>query len=67
MNATRIGITLTGIVAVLSVLLACSTVWLMLTSPVTVVGALDQGSVRPIASQLATAVVTALRGLLAYL
>ncbi|MGE5359022.1 MAG: hypothetical protein ACM3NQ_08365 [Bacteroidales bacterium] len=67
MNATRIGITLTGLVALLSVVLACSTVWLVLTSPTAVAGALDRGSISPLAHELTMALVTALRGLLAYL
>jgi hypothetical protein len=67
MTWTRIGITLTGAAAVLSTLLAASTVWLLLTSPVSVAGALDQGAVAPLARQLAAVLVDALRGLLAYL
>jgi hypothetical protein len=67
MSWTRIGFSLTGAAAVLSTLLASSTVWLLLTSPVTVASALDQGTITPIVRQLATAFIDALRGLLAYL
>ncbi len=67
MSATRIGITLTGTVATLSILLAGSTIWLVLTNPATVVSALDEKNVAPAAHALAAALVTALRGLLSYL
>jgi hypothetical protein len=67
MTWTRIGITLTGTAAVLSVLIAGSTVWLLLTDPATIAGAIDQGTVTPLARQLAAVLVTAVRGLLAYL
>jgi hypothetical protein len=67
MSWTRIGMSFTGAAAVLSILLASSTVWLLLTSPVTVAGALKQGTVTPIVRQLVIAFVDVLRGLLAYL
>jgi hypothetical protein len=67
MTWTRIGMTLTGTAALLSALIAGSTVWLLLTSPTTIAGALDQGTVTPLVRQLGAVLVTALRGLLAYL
>lgn len=67
MNRPRIGMTVTATAAVLSILLAGSTVWLLLTSPATVADAFDQGTVTPIVRELATVFVEALRGLLAYL
>ncbi len=67
MSWTRIGITVTGMVAMVSISLAAFTIWLLLTSPATIAGALDQGTVVPLARQLAAVLVDALRGLLAYL
>jgi hypothetical protein len=67
MSWTRIGISLTGAAAAVSALLAGSTVWLLLTNPVTMAGALNQGTVTPLVRQLATVFIDALRGLLAYL
>ena len=67
MNRPRIGMTVTGTAGVLSILLAGSMVWLLLTSPITVARALDEGTVTPIVRQLATVLVEALRGLLVYL
>ena len=56
-----------GAVAVVSVLLAVSTVWLFLTSPVTVANAVNEGDVSPLVRSLADALFSALRGLLRYL
>ena len=67
MTWTRMSISLTGAAAVVSTLLATSTVWLLLTSPATVAGALDQGTVTPIVRELASALMDALRSLLSYL
>jgi hypothetical protein len=56
-----------GAVAVVSVLLAVSTVWLFLTNPVNVATAINEGDVSPLVRDLAQALVNALRGLLRYL
>ena len=56
-----------GAIAVVSVLLTVSTVWLFLTSPVTVATAVNEGDVSPLIRNLADALVTALRGLLRWL
>ncbi len=64
---TRMGIRLMGASAVVSALLAASTIWLVLASPTTVTLALDEGRIGPIARELAAALINAFRGLLAYL
>ena len=56
-----------GAVAVVSVLLAVSTVWLFLTNPVSVATAINEGDVSPLVRDLAQALFNALRGLLRYL
>jgi hypothetical protein len=56
-----------GAIAVVSVLLAASTVWLFLTNPVNVVNAINEGDVSPLVRDLAQVLVDALRGLLRYL
>jgi hypothetical protein len=56
-----------GAIAVVSVLLAVSTVWLFLTNPVTVANAVNEGDVSPLVRSLADALFSALRGLLRYL
>jgi hypothetical protein len=56
-----------GAVAVISVLLAASTVWLFLTNPINVANAISEGDVSPLVRDLAQVLVNALRGLLRYL
>jgi hypothetical protein len=56
-----------GVVAVVSVLLAVSTVWLFLTNPVTVANAINDGDVSPLVRSLAEVLFGALRGILRYL
>jgi hypothetical protein len=56
-----------GAIAVVSVLLTASTVWLFLTNPVNVVNAINEGDVSPLVRDLAQVLVNALRGLLRYL
>ncbi len=56
-----------GAIAVISVLLAVSTVWLFLTNPINVANAVNQGDVSPLVRNLADALFAALRGLLKYL
>jgi hypothetical protein len=54
-------------VAVFSAVLAGATIWLLLTNPVTVADAVNQGGVSPLVKELAQVVYEALRGLLKYL
>jgi hypothetical protein len=56
-----------GAIAVLSVLLAASTVWLFLTNPINVANAVNEGDVSPLIRNLADALFSALRGLLRWL
>ena len=56
-----------GAIAVVSVLLTASTVWLFLTNPVNVVNAINEGDVSPLVRDLAQVLFNALRGLLRYL
>ena len=56
-----------GAVAVVSVLLAVSTVWLVLTNPINVANAVNEGDVSPLVRSLADALFQALRGLLRWL
>jgi hypothetical protein len=54
-------------VAVIAAVMAAATIWLLLTDPVSVAGALNQGTVTPLVSQLAQVLATAFRDLLAWL
>jgi hypothetical protein len=62
-----LGVSLFSAVALLSVVLAVATVWLFLTSPVTVVTAVNQGEITPLVRDLAQLLFDALRGILKYL
>lgn len=63
----RVGASLVGVIGIVSVLLAGATIWLLLTDPVTVVDAVNEGNVSPFVRDLAQVLYAALRGLLKYL
>ena len=67
MRFERLGISLFGLVAIVSVVLAAATVWLLLTSPVTVATAVNDGEISPLVRELARVLLDALAGLLKYL
>ncbi len=70
MELERVGLTVFGAVAILSLVLAAATVWLFLTDPVTVANAVDavnQGDVSLLLRDLAEVLLQALEGLLKYL
>jgi hypothetical protein len=67
MRLQRLSVSLFGLIAVVSVLLAGATVWLLLTNPVTVANAVNEGEISPLVRDLAQALFSALRGLLKYL
>jgi hypothetical protein len=56
-----------GAVAVVSIVLAGASVWLLLTDPVAVATSVNQGEITPLVQQLAQVIFDALRGLLRYL
>jgi flagellar basal body-associated protein FliL len=61
-RVTSIGV----LVGVLAAVIAGATVWLMLTDPVTVVNAVDEGEVSPLVRRLAEVIYNAIAGLLGY-
>ena len=63
----RLGASLFGLIALVSVVLAVATVWLLLTNPVTVANAVSEGEVSPLVRELAEVLFNALSGLLKYL
>jgi hypothetical protein len=67
MRLQRLSMSLFGLVAVISVVLATATIWLFLTNPVTVANAVNEGEVSPLVRDLASVLFNALRGLLKYL
>lgn len=67
MELQRVGLSVFGAIAVISVVLALATVWLFLTDPVTVANAVNEGDVSPFVRDLARVILQALEGLLKYL
>ena len=67
MGFQRVSVSLFGLIAIVSVVLAAATVWLLLTNPVTVATAVNEGEVSPLVRELARVLLDALSGLLKYL
>jgi len=67
MRLQPLGVSLFGLIAIVSVVLAAATVWLLLTSPVTVATAVNDGEISPLVRELARVLLDALAGLLKYL
>jgi hypothetical protein len=63
----RVSLSLLGVVAFLSVVLAAATVWLFLTNPVTVANAVNEGDVSPLLKNIGELIYQALSGILKYL
>lgn len=60
-------VSVVGVIGVLCAILAGATIWLMLTDPVTMVSAVDEGEVSPLIRELAQVLFNAVAGLLKYL
>ncbi len=56
-----------GLIALVAAIIAAATIWLLLTDPVTVATAVDEGQVTPLIRELAQVIYDALAGLLRYL
>ena len=66
MSLVRIGMRVAGVVGVLAATLAASTIWLLLTDPVTVADAVSEQDVTPFVRQLANVIFQVLRQLVRY-
>jgi hypothetical protein len=67
MRYQQIGLSLFGLIAIVSIILASATIWLFLTNPVTVATAVNEGEISPFVRGLAQVLYDALRGILKYL
>ena len=67
MKLQQLSVSLFGAVAVVSAVLAIAIIWLLLTNPVTVAHAVNDGEITPLVWSLAQVLFDALRGLLKYL
>lgn len=63
----EVGLSLFGAISFLVIVLALATVWLFITSPVTVVTAVSEGEISPLVRDIADLLLRALEGLLKYL
>jgi hypothetical protein len=67
MTAMGVGASLTGAIAVLAAILAGATIWLLLTDPVMVAGAMNSGDAAVVTQALAEAIGAAVRTLVRWL
>jgi hypothetical protein len=66
MKWQNLSVSLFGAIAAISIVLAAATIWLLLTNPVTMANAVNEGEVTPLVRDLAQLLFEALRGLLRY-
>jgi hypothetical protein len=55
------------LIGVVAAVIASATIWLLVTDPVTVANAVEDGQISPLARRLAEVIFDAIAGLLAYL
>ncbi len=67
MRLARIGMSVAGVVGLLTATLAAATIWLLLTDPVTVADAVREEDVTPFVRQLADVIFQAIRQLARFL
>ena len=67
MRAQQVGLSVVGAMALIGVIVGIATVWLLITEPVTVVNAVNDGQITPLVRDLARVLFEALRGLLRWL
>jgi hypothetical protein len=67
MALRRVSLSVFGLIALVSGIVAAATIWLFFTEPVTVATAVNEGDISPLIRELAQVLLTALGGLLKYL
>jgi hypothetical protein len=67
MKLARVSVSLFGAIAVMSAVIASATIWLVLTDPITVADAVNEGQVTPFVRELGQVIFNALWGILKYL
>jgi len=65
-TGTGRAVTVVVLIGIVAAVVAGSTIWLLLTDPVAVASAIEGGEISPLVLQLASALYSALAGLLAY-
>jgi len=56
-----------ALIGIVAAVIAGATIWLLVTDPVTVANAIEEGEISPLARRLAEVLYSAIAGLLAYL
>jgi hypothetical protein len=67
MAPSRISVSLSAGIALIAAVFAAALIWLLLSDPVTVADAVNEGSLTPLFLELARVIYNALLGLLDYL
>ncbi len=67
MRIARASVSLFAMVAVLAAVIAAATIWLVLSNPVTVADAVNEGQITPLVQDLAQVLYEALLSLFRYL
>ena len=67
MSLAGLSISVFGVVALVAATLAGTSIWLLLTDPVTIADAVNEGEVSPLVRALAGALYAMLSGILKYL
>jgi len=62
-RVTSVGV----LIGVVAAIIAGATIWLLVTDPVTIANAIEEGEISPLARRLAEVLYSAIAGLLAYL
>ena len=67
MRSSRLSVSLSAGIALVAAVFAAALIWLLLSDPVTVADAVNEGTVTPLFLELAQVIYNALLGLLDYL
>jgi len=67
MRSSRLSVSLSAGIALVAAIFAAALIWLLLSDPVTVADAVNEGTVTPLLVELANVIYNALLGLLDYL
>ena len=67
MRSSRLSVSLSAGIALIAAIFAAALIWLVLSDPVTVADAVNEGAVTPLFLELAQVIYNALLGLLDYL
>jgi hypothetical protein len=67
MRSSHLSVSLSAVVALIAAIFAAALIWLILSDPITVADAVNEGTITPLLLELANVLYQALLGLLDYL